>query len=522
MLIHRFLEESTQRDPSALLVVHGRERATYGELDAAANRLAGLLVDRGVGAGDRVGLLLPNSSRYVAAYYGTLKAGAIAVPMHAGSDARTVGRLLRDCAARAIIGGERSAERVAKAAPELPELRVVILPDAELRAMARAPQDAPFGAWPAHVSRVAESETDAMPPIPPARRIADTDRATIIYTSGSTGHPRGAILSHRNVATNTRSILAYLRLTKRDRVLALLPFPYVYGKSLLNTHVAVGGSLVLEDNLLFPNVVLNAIEREEATGLSGVPSTFAILLNRSNLATRELSSLRYVTQAGGAMPVPHIQRLLEVLPSRVRLFVMYGATEASARLSCLDPDDLRRKLGSIGKAIPGVELTVRRDDGGECADDEVGEIVARGENIMEGYWGDPEATAEVLDGHGFHTGDLARRDADGFLWVVGRKRDMIKSGAHRIGAREIEETLLECAGVDEAAVVGVPDEVLGEAIVGHVTLRPGVHLTGEELRLFCQERLPAHKVPRQVQIREKMPFNSSGKIDKLALREAAG
>jgi long-chain acyl-CoA synthetase len=141
---------------------------------------------------------------------------------------------------------------------------------------------------------------------------------------------------------------------------------------------------------------------------------------------------------------------------------------------------------------------------------------------MEGYWGDPEATAEVLDAYGFHTGDLARRDAEGFLWVVGRKRDMIKSGAHRIGAREIEETLLECAGVDEAAVVGVPDEVLGEAIVGYVTLRPGAQLTGEELRLFCQERLPAHKVPRHVRIREGMPFNSSGKIDKLALREATG
>jgi acyl-CoA synthetase (AMP-forming)/AMP-acid ligase II len=521
MLIHRFLEESTQRDPSALLVVHGRQRATYGELDAAANRFAGLLGDRGVRVGDRVGLLLPNSLRYVAAYYGTLKAGAIAVPLHAGSDARTVSRLLRDCAARAVIGGERSAERVAKAALELPDLRVVILPDAELEAMAEAPQEAPIGAWPAHISRAAESEAHALPPTPPRLRVADTDRAMIVYTSGSTGHPRGATLSHRNVVANTRSILAYLRLSKGDRVLALLPFPYVYGKSLLNTHVAVGGSLVLEDNLLYPNTVLDAIEREEATGLSGVPSTFAILLNRSSLAARELRSLRYVTQAGGAMPIAHIKRLLQVLPKRVRFFVMYGATEASARLSYLDPDDLQRKLGSIGRAVPGVELTVRRDDGGECADDEVGEIVARGENIMEGYWGDPEATAEVLDAHGFHTGDLARRDAEGFLWVVGRKRDMIKSGAHRIGAREIEETLLECEGVDEAAIVGVPDEVLGEAIVGHVTLRPGARLTGEDLRLFCQERLPTHKVPREVQIHEKMPVGASGKIDKLALRDAA-
>jgi acyl-CoA synthetase (AMP-forming)/AMP-acid ligase II len=201
---------------------------------------------------------------------------------------------------------------------------------------------------------------------------------------------------------------------------------------------------------------------------------------------------------------------------------MYGATEASARLSYLPPEKLSRKVGSIGKAIPGVQLDVLRDDGSRADDGEVGELVARGPNIMEGYWNDPEETAAVLDEYGYHTGDLGRRDEEGYLYVVGRKREMIKSGAHRISPKEIEEVLLENRSIHEAAVVGAEDEMLGEAIVAFVTLRPGHEAEPDAIIEWCRGRMPQYKVPHAMEIRRDFPRNASGKVDKLALKKGLG
>ena len=251
---------------------------------------------------------------------------------------------------------------------------------------------------------------------------------------------------------------------------------------------------------------------------AGVPSTFAILLHRADLAKRELPSLRLVTQAGGAMPVPHIEELVAAVPG-AEVVIMYGATEASARLTYLPPRWLSRKLGSIGIPIPGVELTVRRSDGREAEVDEVGEVCARGENIMAGYWGAPDATATVLVDGELRTGDLGRRDRDGYFWLVGRSREMIKSGAHRVSPREIEETVLGHPDVNEVAVVGVPDEYRGEAIVAHIVARTEGELESETLETFCKERLPPHKQPARYVFHDAFPHNVNGKIDKHALRE---
>jgi len=511
MMIHHFLSSSAQKSPDAPLVIHKSERASYGDLERASNQIARLLLDGGLKRGDRLGLLQPNSIGYVASYYGALKAGAVVVPLHAATDARALRRLLGDCEATGLIAAAGALERIEKASEELPLLRLVVLPRAEAEAIR----------LPAHIRRLPRERAGELPgDSAPAVTGIDLDREMIIYTSGSTGRPRGAVLSHLNIVANTRSILQYLELTAEDRVLQLLPFPYVYGKSLLNTHVAVGGALVIHDSLVFPDTALDAMEREGVTGLSGVPSTFAMLLNRSSLARRRIPSLRYVTQAGGGMPRPHLARLIEALPG-VRIFVMYGATEAGARLCWLEPEMLGRKLGSIGRAIPNVEIVIRRDDGSEAGAGETGEIVARGSNIMEGYWGDRDATEEVLDQHGFHTGDLGYRDEDGYLWVVGRKREMIKSGAHRVSPREIEEVLLEHPDIEEAAVIGLPDEYLGETIEAYVTVRPSSSPQPEEIRTFCQDRLVAHKMPHHVHVCPALPRNMSGKLDKRALRDSA-
>jgi long-chain acyl-CoA synthetase len=511
-LVHDMLQSAAQARPDAPLVIDGRERANYGEVESASNRVAKALAANGIRRGDRIGLIADNSRWYVEAYYGILKAGGVVVSLSTAGDPRTHRELLSDCGARGVVCGAKQTRAVAS------------LADAGGFEFVLGPLPAePGGPLHGGACRIVEPSVvlPAMSDEPPSFRGIDLDRAAIVYTSGSTGRPRGAVLRHLNIVANTRSIVEYLALTPADRVMVVLPFHYVYGKSLLNTHVAAGGSVVIENRFLYPQQALDTLEQAEATGFSGVPSTFAILLNKSNLASRRLPSLRYVTQAGGAMAPEMTRRLIAALPGK-RIFIMYGATEASARLSYLPPADLSRKIGSIGKAIPNVELRILREDGSEAEVGEIGEIVARGSNIMEGYWNAPEETAAVLDEHGYHTGDLGRRDEEGFLYVAGRKREMIKSGAHRISPKEIEEALVEHPAIHEAAVVGVPDEILGEAIVAFVTLRPGQRQDGTSILEWCRGRLPSYKVPGSLRTLPEFPRNTSGKIDKVTLRRDAG
>ncbi|MFQ5669699.1 MAG: class I adenylate-forming enzyme family protein [Acidobacteriota bacterium] len=512
MLVHDLLHHSAQKYPQSMLLAQASGSFTYGDMSVEADGMCGLLMEQGLKKGERVGLLLRNSRLYVAAYYGSLKAGGVIVPLHAQSDARTIERQLRHCGARALLLGPGLAARVTPVLHRLADLKILVMPEKDTGASSLRDglQICAFEAARSFAERARGAPS-----------MDDLQAATIVYTSGSTGRARGAVLTHLNLTENTRSIVSYLHLRHEDRVLVVLPFPYVYGKSLLNTHVCVGGSVVLHDSLVFPNSVLDAMQSAEVTGFSGVPSTYAMLLNRSDMSRRRFPALRYVTQAGGPMPVPHLKRLREALPG-VEIVVMYGATEASARLAYLASTDLARKMGSIGKAIPGVSLAVRRKDGSEADVGEVGELVARGRNIMKGYWRDPEATSEVLDHHGFHTGDLGWKDEEGYFWITGRSREMIKSGAHRIAPGEIEEELLEHSLVSEVAVVGIPDEFLGEAVVAFLTLREPDGSTEDEILSFCRSRLPQHKIPRVVHICADLPRNPNGKIDKRKLCAKSG
>jgi long-chain acyl-CoA synthetase len=329
------------------------------------------------------------------------------------------------------------------------------------------------------------------------------------------------MLSHRNFVANANSITSYLRLTAHDRVMCVLPFHYVYGLSLLHTHLAVGGSVVIENRSAFPNVVLASMREHEVTGFAGVPSTFALMLHRSNLAEADLPCLRYVTQAGGGMPPARILEWLERGP-KTDFFVMYGATEAAARLAYLPPAQLRSKLGSIGRPIPDVEIVIVDERGQPAEAGAVGELVARGANISRGYWKDPDETARRFGADGYHTGDLGYADADGFIFIVGRKHDMIKVGANRVGAKEIEDVLHEHPDVHEAAVVAAAHELLGEAPVAFVAMRRPVSGSADALRAFCASRLAPYKVPvRVVEVAELPKLAASGKIDRPTLREWA-
>lgn len=508
VLVHEMLAESAQRSPDRPFLLTPDHAFTYGRAESETNRMARALRRLGVKRGDRVAILADNSPDYIASYYGSLQAGAVAVPVNTSTHARGLNFVLENCAVRILIAQDRFSPVVADALESTPELRFLLTHD-----------PAGLGKVPAHVEVVPwgqalAAETEAPVTCP----CVDVDLASIIYTSGSTGRPRGASLSHLNLTANTRSIVRYLELTAEDRIMAVLPFYYVYGKSLLNTHAWAGGSLVIGSDLTFPNDLVDEMHRTEVTGFAGVPSTYAILLNRSRLASDPPPSLRYVTQAGGAMAPELIRRLMEGLP-RARVFIMYGATEAGARLTFLSPEDLPRKLGSIGRAIPNVEVRVLREDHQEADVGETGELVARGSNIMAGYWGDLEETHQVLGPEGFHTGDLGRRDEEGFLYVVGRKREMIKCGAHRISPKEIEEVLMDHPEVHEVAVIGIPHEMLGEAIRAYVVLREASDLTPQDLLSFAVARLPEYKVPAEIRLRPDLPKNASGKIQKQLLRD---
>jgi acyl-CoA synthetase (AMP-forming)/AMP-acid ligase II len=269
---------------------------------------------------------------------------------------------------------------------------------------------------------------------------------------------------------------------------------------------------------MYPNTVFDKMIEEGVTGFAGVPSTFAIMLNRSNIRNYRFPGLRYVTQAGGAMSPQYARELSRILPN-TQVYIMYGQTEATARLTYLEPEGLLERSGSIGKAIPGVEIDIITEGGVPASNGQEGEIVAKGKNIMAGYWNDPEQTNKVLKEGRLHTGDIARRDEDGYLYIVGRRSDMIKSGAHRISPKEIEEVILEMDEVHEVGVVGIPDEILGEAIRAVIVLKDGFESDAKKVQRYCQTKLASFKIPKEVVFARELPKTSSGKIRKFLLKE---
>ena len=345
------------------------------------------------------------------------------------------------------------------------------------------------------------------------------DIAVIIFTSGSTGTKKGVMLTHKNLVTNTQSILDYLKLTESDRIGALLPFFYCYGASLLHTHARVGGSIVLNQQP-FLGSVIGDIDHYQCTGFAGVPSTYQILINKTPFLKEKFPTLRYFTQAGGQLPNKFIKMLSEHFPDK-QVFIMYGATEATARLSYLPPEFLTTKMGSIGKGIPGVTLAVLNEQGLPVKPSEIGEITAQGDNIMKGYYHDPEGTAAVLKNGRLYTGDLATVDDDGFIYVVGRSKNVIKSGGFRISPHEIEKEILSFEKVKGCVVMGVPHEIMGEAIVAGILVSDtaDVHDLRREILTHCNQRLPSYKVPKKIIILDEFPLNSSNKVDLIRLKD---
>ena len=482
-VINRTMESCCQKTA----IVYKANRWSYADLRALVDVRKSQLVKAGLSEQDRAIVWMENSPEYVATYLAVLELGGIVVALHPQTTTEEVGRIIRHVGGAGLI-----------VSPTVKHWRMSDFESVGLRFLLSGED----------MHRM--DYRDAGQEVPEGV-------AQIIYTSGSTGRPKGVVLTHKNLMANTCSILDYLRLTADDSVMAVLPFVYAYGNSVMLTHLFAGGALVIENNMLYPHVVLDGMIKTGVTGFSGVSTTYALLLNHSNLKSYAFPALRYLTHAGGPMPSELLSRIRTAFPDP-RIFLMYGQTEASARLTYLPPELLDAKKESAGRAIPGVVLKIVRERGETARPGEVGEIWASGDNIMQGYWQDPELTALVLQDGWLHTGDLGRLDEEGYLTIVGRNNEMIKAGSYRISPTEIEEVLLQHQQVHEAGVVGIDDPILGQKICAIVTLKEAGALTDQDLMVYCAQRLVQYKRPKMIAIVSSLPKSPSGKILRERLR----
>ncbi|MGW0814551.1 long-chain-fatty-acid--CoA ligase [Streptomyces viridiviolaceus] len=481
-----FLVDSAAAQGDRIAVRHDDSTLTYAELDDASARVATLLRDRGVRPGDRVALTMPNVPLFPVVYYGVLRAGGVVAPMNPLLKAREVAFTLRDCGARMALVFPLFADEVAKAAAETGTECLVTEPLA-FDGMLRAHE-----------------------PMPGIVDRTDDDPALILYTSGTTGTPKGAALSHRNLATNTATAAETLLQVGPDDVLfGGLPLFHAFGQTCaLNTAVAAGATLTLLPRFE-PRRALEIMARDGVTVFLGVPTMYAALLHAEIPKGFDAHRLRLAVSGGASLPV-------EVLHGFERRFGApvlegYGLSETSP-VAAFNHPDRPRKAGSIGQPVRGVEMKLVAEDGGAVPPGEVGEIAIRGENVMSGYWNRPEATAEAIRDGWFHSGDLARVDEDGFYFIVDRKKDLIIRGGYNVYPREVEEVLYEHPAVAEAAVVGVPHPAHGEEIAAVITLRPGARATAEEIRDHVKDRVAAYKYPRIVTFTAELPKGPTGKI----------
>jgi acyl-CoA ligase (AMP-forming) (exosortase A-associated) len=514
-LVHHLLRASAEQFPRHEALVHGEQRVSYADLWQRVSHLGHGLQSAGVLRGDRVGVLLDPSLALATSLLGVSASGGVFVPIHHGLFAEQVEHIVRDCGMRGLIvdvGRFAKLQSVLEACPAL-EFVVVV--------------GEPVGL----PTRLACHDFNALcdrPTSPPPDLAIDQDLVAILYTSGSTGKPKGVMLSHANILAGARIVADYLHITHDDRTLAVLPFSFDAGLNQLMTSLYAGATCVLI-KFLFAKEIVAALIKEHITGLAGVPSLWNLLAqDNSKLRDTPLEQLRYITNTGGALPLPVLSRLREALP-QTEVVLMYGLTEAF-RSTYLQPEELDRRPTSMGKAIPNTEIFVVNEAGGLCGPGEIGELVHRGPTVSLGYWGHPELTAQVLRPNPFappqlgradlvcYSGDLVKTDDEGFLYFVGRRDNQIKSAGFRISPNEVEAALSSHACVREAAVIGLPDEVLGEHIKAFVVSQHETGVDADALLEHVAEHLPRHMVPREVELLDELPKTSSGKIDYPLLR----
>ena len=491
----RLVSEAAERHPERPALKLDDAVLTYRQLDGATAHVAGLLKAKGVGTGDRVGIMLPNVPYFGVVYYGILRAGGVVVPMNVLLKGREVSFYLSDPGAKLVFAWYDFAE-AAEAGAEKAGAEAILVKPGDFEKL------------------LAEQEPD--------REMADKapeDTAVILYTSGTTGKPKGAELTHFNLHRNAeRSATDIMEMSEDDVIMGCLPLFHVFGLTCgLNTSVLRGCTLTLIPRF-DPAKALEVVGRDQVTIFQGVPTMYAAMLNHPDAETAETASLRTCVSGGSALPEAVMRNFEKTFDAQI--LEGYGLSETSPVASFNMPDR-PTKPGTIGCAIPGCEMKLVNLDGTDTAPGEIGEIAIRGENVMKGYWRRPDATAEAIPDGWFRTGDLATVDEDGYYTIVDRKKDLIIRGGMNVYPREVEEVLYTHPDVLEAAVVGVPDETLGEEIGAAVALRPGSSTTLDEVQEYVKERIAAYKYPRRIWELDELPKGPTGKILRREVRPPA-
>ena len=515
-LLHHLISESASARPEAQALVYQGDTMPYAALATAVQRIATTYRSLGLQRGERVAVFLEKRLETPVAMFGAAAAGGAFVPVNPLLKADQVAYILRDCNVRVLVTSSERLQLLLPVLPECHDLRAIVVvgakPTEDLR-------DLVVLSW----EEAAAGTSDATP-----HRVIDIDMTAILYTSGSTGKPKGVVLSHRNMVAGAVSVAQYLDNHREDRILSALPLSFDAGFSQLTTAFRVGASVALI-NYLMPRDVVTAIERYRITGLTAVPPLW-IQLAQLKWSAEARKSLRYIANTGGRMPKATLDALRKLLPDTL-VYLMYGLTE-SFRSTYLPPSELDRRPDSIGKAIPNAEVLVVREDGTLCEPGEPGELVHRGALVSLGYWNDPEKTAErfkpapgqpnglVMPEIAVWSGDTVRVDEEGFLYFISRRDEMIKTSGYRVSPTEVEEVVYATGMVGEVAALGVPHEVLGQAIVVVATGRDGKPLDADALLTQCRERLPGYMVPARIVARAgSLPRNPNGKIDRKLLAQ---
>jgi len=507
-LLHNLLERTAQRAPDKIALVVAGQRFTYAQIDSEASRLARGLRARGVARGDRVAIFADNGVEVVVSIFAALKAGAVFMPVNSLTKGDKLAYLLNDSRAACLVTTQALREIWERALANNESVRACVV-----------------SGLPAHDGNERLSSYEAVladdsQELKSSSTI-DQDLASIIYTSGSTGEPKGVMLTHLNMVSAAQSVNGYLGMTGEDVILCALPLAFDYGLYQVLMGFMVGATVVLERSFAFPVKILQTAASEAVTVFPGVPTMFSMIMGLGNLAQFDLSRLRMITNTAAALSERHIRELRELFP-QATLFSMYGLTECK-RVTYLPPQQLDIRPTSVGRGMPNEEVWLVDEQSRRLPNGSTGELVIRGSNLMRGYWEKPEQTARRLKPGPYpgemvlYSGDIFRTDEEGYLYFVARKDDIIKSRGEKVSPKEVGKVLEALDGVQDAAVVGVPDEVLGEAIKAFVVLRPGCRHSEKDVLRHCQGRLESFMVPKHVAIVGELPKTDTGKIKKIGL-----
>ncbi len=501
------LARIARKTPDKIAYKFEHSTLTFAELDARVNRLANALAARGIGRGDRVATLMTNRLEVIEAYLAAAKLGAICVPVNFRLVADEIVYILGDCGAGVLIVDDGLAETAGAALASVPSVRHCLVTG-----------DGPAGAAGERGERYEDALAAAGAEAPDVIVSLD-ERAFIMYTSGTTGRPKGAVLSHGNLLFNTYNMMLTMGIGDNEVWLSGLPLFHIGGLNGILPYLLTGGTVVLLPSGQFDAAsTVEILEREGVTGCYFVPTQWQQICAVPGIADRKLQ-LRRISWGASVAPPSVLQAMADTFPG-VPNFNAFGQTEMSSVTCVLRGEDAVRKMGSVGTPVVNVEVRIVDDDMNDVGVDEIGEIVYRGPTVLQEYWNKPEATAEAFAGGWFHSGDLVRRDAEGYIYVVDRKKDMIISGGENIYCAEVEAVIDAHPGVLEVAIIGVPHEKWVETPVAVVTPSdPASPPSEDEIIAWCKDRLASYKKPTAVRLIDALPRNASGKVLKTVLRE---